>query len=167
MKQTRKKHNAVIKAKGWWWRRSGDRTIAELASEFGIHRACWEKGVSKSVVLSDGGPRVRIHLPPAESQSLAGLCRRGPRTPAFSAGVPGCVPGAVGRDPRGPPTCANPRKYLSQAIFQYRISGDAIATSCRAKASRLSPTRSGFLWARGCWWILRVREAQAKPSAVR
>jgi transposase-like protein len=27
----------VIKAKGWWWRRSGDRTIAELASEFGVH----------------------------------------------------------------------------------------------------------------------------------
>ena len=39
MKRTRKKHNAVIKAKGWWWRRSGggDRTIAELASEFGVH----------------------------------------------------------------------------------------------------------------------------------
>jgi len=30
----------VIKAKGWWWRRSGgtgDRTIVELASEFGVH----------------------------------------------------------------------------------------------------------------------------------
>ena len=37
MKRTRKKHNAVIKAKGLWWRRSGDRTIAELASEFGVH----------------------------------------------------------------------------------------------------------------------------------
>ena len=37
MKRTRKKHNAVIKAKGWWWRRSGDRTIAELASELGVH----------------------------------------------------------------------------------------------------------------------------------
>jgi hypothetical protein len=37
MKRTRKKHNAVIKAKGGVWRRSGDRTIAELASEFGVH----------------------------------------------------------------------------------------------------------------------------------
>jgi transposase len=78
MKRTRKKHNAVIKAKGWWWRRSGG-TIAELASEFGVHpngicnwkkqlldgaasvfeggggaRACWERGVSKSVVLLAG-----------------------------------------------------------------------------------------------------------------
>ena len=78
MKRTRKEHDAVIKAKRWWWRR-GDRTIAELASEFGVHpngiynwkkqlldgaasvfeggggaRACWEGGVSKSVVLLTG-----------------------------------------------------------------------------------------------------------------
>src|ERR1700730_16178366 len=112
MKRTRKKHNAVIKAKGGGggggW---GDRTIAELASEFGIHpnriynwkkqlldgrrafskaaggaRACWERGVSKSVVLSDGGPRVRIHLPPAESQSLGRIRVRGSR-PRLSARV--------------------------------------------------------------------------------
>src|SRR6266851_8923826 len=44
----------------------------------------------------------------------------------------------------GPPTCANPRKYLSQAIFQYRISGDAVATSCRAKASRVPPNEIGL-----------------------
>jgi hypothetical protein len=44
----------------------------------------------------------------------------------------------------GPPTCGNPRKYLSQAIFQYRISGDAIATSCWAKASRLPPNEIGL-----------------------
>src|ERR1700730_14699410 len=80
MKRTRKKHNAVIKAKGWWWRRSGGTgRIAGLASEFGVHpngiynwkkqlldgaasvfeggggaRACWERGVSKSVVLLTG-----------------------------------------------------------------------------------------------------------------
>jgi hypothetical protein len=32
MKRTWKKHNAVIKAKGWWWRRSGgpdDRRVGE------------------------------------------------------------------------------------------------------------------------------------------
>ena len=92
MKRTRKKHNAVIKAKGWWWRRWGDRTIAELASEFGVHpngiynwkkqlldgaasvfeggggaRACWERGVSKSVVPLTGDRRVRIHLPLART----------------------------------------------------------------------------------------------------
>ena len=79
MKRTRKKHNAVIKAKGGGGGGRGDRTIAELASEFGVHpngiynwkkqlldgaasvfeggggaRACWERGVSKSVVLLTG-----------------------------------------------------------------------------------------------------------------
>src|ERR1700730_13045593 len=93
MKRTRKKHNAVIKAKGWWWRRSGGTgRIAGLANEFGVHpngiynwkkqlldgaasvfeggggaRACWERGVSKKRCPSDGGPRVRIHPPPAGS----------------------------------------------------------------------------------------------------
>ena len=55
MKRTRKKHNAVIKAKGWWWRRSGGPDGA--ASVFvggGGARACWERGVSKSVVLLTG-----------------------------------------------------------------------------------------------------------------
>ena len=33
------------------------------------------------------GPRVRIHLPPAESQSLGRIRVRGSRTPAFRAGV--------------------------------------------------------------------------------
>ena len=91
MKRTRKKHNAVIKAKGWWWRRSGDRTIAELASEFGVHsngiynwkkqlldgpasvfeggggaRMLGKRSLEKGCP-SDGGPRVRIHLPPAAS----------------------------------------------------------------------------------------------------
>jgi transposase len=37
MKRTRKKHNAVIKAKGGGGGGRGDRTIAELASEFGVH----------------------------------------------------------------------------------------------------------------------------------
>jgi hypothetical protein len=55
-----------------------------------------------------GGPRVRILLPPAESQSLAGVYLRGSRTPAFRAGVPGCVPGAVDREPQGPPTSHQP-----------------------------------------------------------
>jgi hypothetical protein len=91
MKRTRKKHNAGIKAKGWWWRRSGgDRTIAELASEFGVHPNGiynWKKQLLDGAASvfeggggarmlgkrrlekrcpSDGGPRVRIRFPPAE-----------------------------------------------------------------------------------------------------
>jgi hypothetical protein len=42
MKRTRKKHNAVIKAKGWWWRRSGGRvpffSVTEIKSiKLGSH----------------------------------------------------------------------------------------------------------------------------------
>src|ERR1700738_1472621 len=92
MKRTRKKHNAVIKAKGWWWRRSGGTgRIAGLASEFGVHpngiynwkkqllygaasvfeggggaRMLGKRSLEKRCP-SDGGPRVRIHLPPAAS----------------------------------------------------------------------------------------------------
>jgi transposase len=64
MKRTRKKHNAVIKAKGWWWRRSGDRTIAELASEFGVHPNGiynWKKQLldgAASVFEGGGGARM-------------------------------------------------------------------------------------------------------------
>ena len=70
----------------------GERTIAELASEFDVHpngiyngkkqlldgaasvfeggggaRACWGKRSLEKRCPSDGGPRVRIHLPPAGS----------------------------------------------------------------------------------------------------
>ena len=102
MKRTRKKHNAVIKAKGWWWRRSGGTgRIAGLASEFGVHpngiynwkkqlldgaasvfeggggaRACWERGVSKSVVLLTGDRGFEsISLHRRVSNELSSGCR--------------------------------------------------------------------------------------------
>src|ERR1700746_2870734 len=37
MMRTRQKHNAAFKAKGALGGNRGDRTIAELASEFGVH----------------------------------------------------------------------------------------------------------------------------------
>ena len=48
-----------------------------------------------------GGPRVRIHLPPADSPSLARIRFRASRTPAFRAGVRGWLGDRVGRDAQG------------------------------------------------------------------
>ena len=65
MKRTRKKHNAAIKLRrSWWWRRSGDPTIAELASEFGVHPNGiynWKKQLldgAASVFEGGGGARM-------------------------------------------------------------------------------------------------------------
>ena len=66
------------------------------------------------------------------------------------------------------PHRTNPQQYLCRAIFQYRISGDAVATSYRVKVARPVPNQVGLppgsempvdlaSWDR----------AQAKPSAVR
>src|SRR5262249_24464862 len=51
--------------------------------------------------LSRAQPEVRIHLPPAESQSLARTHFRKSTSPAFRAGVCGWVGDRVGRDVQG------------------------------------------------------------------
>jgi hypothetical protein len=109
------------------------------------------------------GPRVRIPPPPAESLSLAGLYLRGSRTPAFRAAVPGCVPGAVGRDPRGPADMRQ-RGVIS-------LSGPIPVPRFR-RCSRdtllgwqgWSPNEVGLPLAQGCWWILRVGSNSSKAE---
>jgi hypothetical protein len=86
-----------------------------------------------------GGPRVRIRLPPAESQSLGRIRVRGSRTPAFRAGVGGWLGDAVGRDAQGFPIRANLRPYLCQAIFQYRSAADVVGEDPTP-----IPTKSGI-----------------------
>jgi hypothetical protein len=94
-------------------------------------------------------------------------CRRsGPKAPAFPAGVPGCACGAVGREPQARQYRANLRQYLCGAIFQYRIFGDAVATSWWAKVRR--PGEIGIVLDLGILVDLESSDrAQAKPSAVR
>jgi hypothetical protein len=85
------------------------------------------------------GPRVRIRLPPAESQSLGRIRVRGSRTPAFRAGVRGWFGDAVGRDAQGFPIRANQRQYLCRAIFQYRSAADVVGEDATP-----IPTKSGI-----------------------
>ena len=94
--------------------------------------------VPKNVALY-GGPRVRIPVPPAESQSLGRIRVRGSRTPAFRAGVGGWLGDAVGRDAQGFPIRANLRQYLCRAIFQYRSAADVVGENATP-----IPTKSGI-----------------------
>jgi len=63
-------------------------------------------------------PMVRIHLPPAESLSLAPSRSRTWRTPAFRAGVRGWLGDRVGRDAQGVSIARQPAAIsLSRHIF--------------------------------------------------
>src|ERR1700680_477195 len=117
----------------WVASRAPERTVETGARGFGPH------SVSENHRPSYGGPRVRIHLPPAESQSLGRIRVRGSRTPAFRAGVRGWVGDAVGRDAQGFPIRANLRQYLCRAIFQYRSAADVVGENPTP-----IPTKSGI-----------------------
>src|ERR1700738_2829508 len=99
---------------------------------------------SKRAVPCAAGPKVRIHLPPAESLSLGRIHFRRSRTPAFRAGVRGWLGDWVGRDAQGFPFRANRRQYLCRAIFQYRSAADV-----GGENAKLVPTKSGLLWISG------------------
>ena len=84
--------------------------------------------------------------PPSSRESVSrGTLSSWVKSPGFPRGCGGCVPGAVGRDPRGPADIAPTRGKISLRLYSSTaFSGDAVATSCRAKASRVSPNEIGL-----------------------
>ena len=99
--------------------------------ERGSHPPCWPARKPRSplvpVVLnrppSHGGPRVRIHLPPADSPSLA----QTQPLPVKKRAVPrGCAPLRSAETRSTGRNRANRRCYLCRAIFQYRVATDGI-----------------------------------------
>jgi hypothetical protein len=62
----------------------------------------------------DGGPMVRIHLPPADSPSRACIRYRASRSPAFRAGVRGWLGDRVGRDAQGVSISRQPARIRSK-----------------------------------------------------
>jgi hypothetical protein len=90
--------------------------------------------------LSCQGPMVRIHLPPADSPSLARIRFRSSRTPAFRAGVRGGLATGSAETRRVFRYRANRRQYLCRAIFRYRRAADGVGENVA-----LHPTKSGLL----------------------
>ena len=94
--------------------------------------------------LSRAGPKVRIHLPPADSPSLTANSAPRSRTPAFRAGVRAMGGGAVGRDRMGLRHGAYRRQCLCWAKFQYRSASDVVQggrSPCRAKLVLTQPVK--------------------------
>src|ERR1700730_7378986 len=80
--------------------------------------------------------------PPSSGESVSRrTLSSGVKNPGFPRGFRGCVFGTVGREPQGRKHRADPQQYLCRAIFQYRISSDAVATSCWVKVARRVPKR--------------------------
>ena len=73
MKQTRKKHGAAFKAKVALAAVKGDRTVAELASAFGVHPNQiynWKKQLLDGAASVFEGGGAAVEGPASEAQSL-------------------------------------------------------------------------------------------------
>src|SRR5229473_3378363 len=104
------------------------------------------RGVSKSVVLLTGDRgfesislQRRVSL--SQEPTFVG------QEPRLSARVcPAAFPVRSTESRRARQHRTNPQQYLCRAIFQYRISGDAVATSCRVEVATWCPNEVRLPW---------------------
>jgi len=87
----------------------------------------------------------------------------------FPRGCPGCVPGAVDREPQGPPTARQPGAISLSGYIPVPVSGDAVATSRWVKVARLVPnTRPDLLWLRDagrcCECGIALKQSRARSA---
>ena len=110
------------------WRGTESSNPLPSSGESGANRN-WPAGTFRSSAeagqapSSTGRPRVRIHLPPADSLGLAQTRPLQVEKPAVPRG---CALAEVGRDTKYCRKCANRRGYLCRAVFQYRSVADVV-----------------------------------------
>jgi hypothetical protein len=89
-----------------------------------------------------GVPIVRIHFPPADSQSLSLSRFSRWRTPLFRAGLGSWLGDRVSRDAPGSPLRANRRQYLCRPIFQYRSAAEVVSENAAPVPTKLGLLRA-------------------------
>src|ERR1700724_2570139 len=87
-------------------------------------------------------PEVRIHLPPADSQSLSRSRFRRSRTPLCRAGLASWLGDRVSRAAPGSRLRANRRLYLCRAIFQYRSAAEVVSENAAPVPTKLGLLRA-------------------------
>ena len=97
---------------------AGDHNLRDDNDRLGWGRRQAQNGGSP-----DGGPMFRIHLPPADSPRLAQTRAIKVEKPAVPRG---CAPLRSAETRSTGRNCANRRRYLCRAIFQYRSAADVI-----------------------------------------
>jgi len=88
------------------------------------------------------GPTVRIHFPPADSQSLSRSRFSRSRTPLFRAGLGSWLGDRVSRDAPGSRLRANRRQYLCRPIFQYRSAAEVVSENAAPVPTKLGLLRA-------------------------
>jgi hypothetical protein len=117
------------------------------------------RGLCRRSVAAVGSLRVRL----SRDSVFVG------QEPRLSARVcPAAFPGAVDKELQGPANIAPSWGNISVGLlFQYRISGDAVATSCRVKVAKRVPKRGRASLGLRMPVDLARERAPAKPSTVR